>query len=166
VWDPGARTIVQAESWRRNGAYARCAVAVDHGEMRQRQRSINNPTSIYAPGGASISNLQRAIGNRAVGHLVSGIARTSGNGLWSRFAPSALPPDAGAAAHRSSAHEIQSWSRKTRCTEGVLFAMTIEPVRAITGPLTGWIDRESEMLDHAAKSVQSPLAAWVTSSWV
>src|ERR1051326_4029725 len=42
--------------------------------------------------------------------------------------------------------------------------MAIEPVRAITGPLVGWIDRESEMLDGLAKGVQSPLAAWVRST--
>lgn len=42
--------------------------------------------------------------------------------------------------------------------------MAIEPIRAITGPLTGWIDQESQMLDSLAKSVQSPLAAWVRST--
>jgi nitrite reductase/ring-hydroxylating ferredoxin subunit/uncharacterized membrane protein len=42
--------------------------------------------------------------------------------------------------------------------------MAIEPVRAVTGPLTGWIDQESEMLDGLAKGVQSPLAAWVRST--
>ena len=42
--------------------------------------------------------------------------------------------------------------------------MAIEPVRAITGPLTRWIDQESEMLDRLAKSIQSPFAAWVRST--
>ena len=41
--------------------------------------------------------------------------------------------------------------------------MAIGPVRAITGPLTSWIERENEILDRLAKSVQSPLAAWLRS---